>query len=322
VTIEAEEKTVLTDIADIANDAFDSAGVTDDTELEFSHEATTTDKDNSDVTPAIEDAEPVDQPEKKSTIADSDKKLYAGKYKTVEELEKAYTEKTQVIQTPPVAVEQKPKAEAIPDLDERAITLLMEQDEQDGDNYASEYFQDKIKSRDLDDFEVTAIKALDLENGTNLFQEYIATSTERSVMAKLQPVLQPLSEAQNRERYNNYIANEKAINDTCEAEFGKDTLDKLEAKLKDPNYINEVLSSSATAPVINGLWKQGQKALSHKMLLREAQVYESSKAQKVVSSKRNASVQPDAGSSTPSQKPSVDKADTIEEAWEAALAEN
>ena len=315
----AEDNTVATDVESIANEIFDTAGVTDDTELTFENNETLIVEDTTSET-ETETTELVDQPEKKSTIAENEQKLFAGKYKTVEDLEKAYTEKTQTIVTPQVAPVQ-PVVEGVPDLNEREITLLIEQDEQDGTNFNQEYFLDKIKDRDLTDFEVKTIKDLDLENGSNFFQEYITTSTERNVMLKLRPVIEPLQEAQQRERYDKYLANEKAINATREVEFGKDRLEILEAKLQEDGYVKNLLKTSVTAPIINNLWDSGNKAMSHKLLLREADLTERTKQRDVKTSKQKASVSADVGSSAASTDNSEDYgADTIEDAVEHTLA--
>lgn len=322
---EDEKNTAPVDIADIANDVFDSAGVTDDTELEFSHEGIEPDTEDKSLDNDGDIEKPVDQEEKKPTQAEADTKLYAGQFKTVEELEKAFVEKTQGItqQVPqPQPAASQPKADDIVDLDDRELTLLMEQSEQDGKDYHVEYLRDKMHERELQPFEVEALKSLDAENGTNLFQEYITTSTKRDVMKEFQPILQPLQEEQNRKAQEAYVEREKMINATLETEFGKDTLDELERKIKDSNYINEVLGQSEIGHVIVGLWDSGQQALSHKMLLQETQRYENSKANVVKQKKKASSVPADIGSNFKGSKKTSNKAATIEEAFEQALQEN
>lgn len=319
MTITAEDNnTVANDVESIANEIFDTAGVTDDTELTFENNETLIVEDTTSET-ETETTELVDQPEKKSTIAENEQKLFAGKYKTVEELEQAYTEKAQTTTT--VAPVQ-PVEPDVPDLNERELTLLMERDEQDGTNYNLEYFQDKIKERNLEPFEVEAIKELDQENGTNLFQDYIATSTERNVLAKIQPVLRPAYEAQQREQYNKYVEGERAINATAVVEYGQDRLDILEAKIKgDRSVVDNVLATPVGA-VINNLWNNGNRALSHKLLLREVDTADRVATNNVKASKTKASVQADVGSNTSSGSKPSPRANTLEEAFDQALAEN
>ena len=324
---EDDKNTAPVDIADIANEAFDAAGIDDNSELEFSYEGLNPEPEAKD---ELENdshvKKPVDQEKTKPTQAETDTKLYAGKFKTVEELEKAFNEKTQSNTPPPRQSEPEPEPEQVtddvPDLDDRELTLLIEQSEQDGKNYHEEYLRDKMSKRPLQKHEIEAIKSLDLENGTNLFQEYVSLNTERNVMTKLSPLLAPIQEEQDRKAYDAYVEQENRINKSNETEFGRETLDELEGKLKNADYINSILGKSELSGVITSLWDSNQKALSHKMLLREAQRLEASKVNDTNEKKRKASVPADVGSNFQSSKKTANKAGSIEEAFEMALQEN
>lgn len=294
-------------IDEIAAACFDDAGVKD------GDEGTYNSRDYS--RPLTETGKSGEQDESsKEAGANTDKppvqpdRLYAGKFKTPEEMEAAFleTQKTQVQAQP------EKKEELIPDLSRDELTTLSENDQMDKTVYTVEYLKKKMVERDLSDFEIEKLRELDGKD--DLYGQYVAAKTERQIMSKLQPVVDTVSEESRRKTEEAFFKREQEINDSNKEEFGED-LSSLKKKVSDPKFIEEVLSKSPIRNVILSEWEGGSKAMSHKLLLRETKYYlDQQRSQKI-----SRSVQADVGGGAAQRK--TDSALTIDEAFEAAERE-
>jgi len=232
-------------------------------------------------------------------------RLYAGKYKTPEEMEAALVE----LQKP----QKPPEEKKLPDLTQEELIVLHEQDEQDGKQWTIGYLQKKMAERNLTDFELEKLKELDNAK-LDLYGQYVATKTKREVYSELQPVLKPIQEEQAKRQYDNFVENEKTINDSNKIEFGEE-LAELEKKISDPKTIESVLQQSPLRDVILNEWNNGSKAMSHKLLLREAKFH----FQKQIQSKKEKSVPADVTGASSARK--VEKAQTLDEAFDESCRE-
>ena len=228
-------------------------------------------------------------------------RLYAGKYKTPEEMEAALVEL------------EKPAEKKLPDLTQEELIVLHEQDEQDGKQWTVGYLQKKMVERNLTDFELEKLKELDSAK-LDLYGQYVAAKTKREVYSELQPVLKPVQEEQAKRQYDAFVENEKTINDSNKVEFGEE-LAELEKKISDPKTIESVLKESPLRDVILNEWNNGSKAMSHKLLLREAKFH----FQRQVQSKKEKSIPADVTGASSSRK--VEKTGTLEEAFDESCRE-
>jgi len=231
-------------------------------------------------------------------------RLYAGKYKTPEEMEAALVE----LQNP-----KKPEEKKLPDLTQEELIVLHEQDEQDGKQWTVGYLQKKMVERNLTDFELEKLKELDSAK-LDLYGQYVAAKTKREVYSELQPVLRPVQEEQAKRQYDTFVENEKTINDSNKVEFGEE-LAELEKKISDPKTIESVLRESPLRDVILNEWNNGSKAMSHKLLLREAKFH----FQKQIQSKKEKSIPADVTGASSARR--VDKAQTLDEAFDESCRE-
>ena len=231
-------------------------------------------------------------------------RLYAGKYKTPEEMESALIE----LERPKQPAESK-----LPDLTNEELIVLHEQDEQDGKQWTIGYLQKKMIERNLTDFELEKLKELD-SSKLDLYGQYVAAKTKREVYSELQPVLKPVQEEQAKRQYDAFVENEKTINDSNKVEFGEE-LAELEKKISDPKTIESVLKESPLRDVILNEWNNGSKAMSHKLLLREAKFH----FQRQVQSKKEKSIPADVTGASSARK--VDKASTIDDAFDESCRE-
>jgi len=235
----------------------------------------------------------------------SQERLYAGKFKTPEEMESAFLE---LNKTP----EPEKKEESIPDLTRDELTTLSENDGMDKTSYTVEYLRKKMSERDLSDFELEKLRELDGKE--DLYGQYVAAKTERQIMTKLKPVIDTVSEESQRKAQEAIFERERTINDSNKDEFGEE-LQSLNKKVSDPKFIEEVLSQSPIRNVILNEWDKGSKAMSHKLLLRETKYYiEQQRSKKI-----NKSVQADVGGGAEQRR--TESASTIDEAFEAAERE-
>ena len=228
-------------------------------------------------------------------------RLYAGKYKTPEEMEAALVEL------------EKPAEKKLPDLTQEELIVLHEQDEQDGKQWTVGYLQKKMVERNLTDFELEKLKELDSAK-LDLYGQYVAAKTNREVYSELQPILKPVQEEQAKRQYDAFVENEKTINDSNKVEFGEE-LAELEKKISDPKTIESVLKESPLRDVILNEWNNGSKAMSHKLLLREAKFH----FQRQVQSKKEKSIPADVTGASSARK--VDKASTIDDAFDESCRE-
>lgn len=293
-------------IDEIAAACFDEAGVQDGDEGTYNPKEY--------AKPLDADADSSGEQDESSKVAPAGKgvetgtsaRLYAGKFKTPEEMEAAFLE-TQKTTEP----EKKP-TDSIPDLSRDELTTLSENDDMDKTSYTVEYLRKKMGERDLSDFELEKLRELDGKE--DLYGQYVAAKTERQIMAKLKPVVDTYSEESQRKAEAAFFEREKAIEDSNKDEFG-DELPTLKKKVSDPKFIEEVLSQSPIRNVILNEWDKGSKAMSHKLLLRETKYYVEQQRNKKI----NKSVQADVGGGAAQRK--TDSASTIDEAFEAAERE-
>lgn len=288
-------------IDEIAAACFDEAGIQDGDEGTYnSHDYTKPLSADADSSGEQDEA----SKEPKQTTATE--RLYAGKFKTPEEMEAAFLE-TQKTTEP-----EKKEPDSIPDLSREELTTLSENDDMDKTSYTVEYLRKKMGERDLSDFELEKLRELDGKD--DLYGQYVAAKTERQIMAKLKPVVDTVSEESNRKAQEEYFKRESAIEDSNKEEFG-DELPILKKKVSDPKFIEEVLSQSPIRNVILNEWDKGSKAMSHKLLLRETKYYVEQQKNKKI----NKSVQADIGGGAAQRK--TNSASTIDEAFEAAERE-
>lgn len=288
-------------IDEIAAACFDEAGIQDGDEGAYNPQDYTKPL-SADVDSSGEQDETSKEP--KQTAATE--RLYAGKFKTPEEMEAAFLETQKT-------TEPEKKEDAIPDLSREELTTLSENDDMDKTSYTVEYLRKKMGERDLSDFELEKLRELDGKD--DLYGQYVAAKTERQIMAKLKPVVDTVSEESNRKAQEEYFKRESAINNSNTEEFG-DELPTLKKKVSDPKFIEEVLSQSPIRNVILNEWDKGSKAMSHKLLLRETKYYVEQQKNKKI----NKSVQADIGGGAAQRK--TDSASTIDEAFEAAEREH
>jgi hypothetical protein len=288
-------------IDEIAAACFDEAGIQDGDEGTYNPQDYTK--------PLSADADSSgeqDEASKEPKQTTAPERLYAGKFKTPEEMEAAFLE-TQKTTEP-----EKKETDSIPDLSREELTTLSENDDMDKTSYTVEYLRKKMSERDLSDFELEKLRELDGKD--DLYGQYVAAKTERQIMAKLKPVVDTVSEESNRKAQEEFFKRESAIEDSNKEEFG-DELPTLKKKVSDPKFIEEVLSQSPIRNVILNEWDKGSKAMSHKLLLRETKYYVEQQKNKKI----NKSVQADIGGGAAQRK--TNSASTIDEAFEAAERE-
>lgn len=290
----------------LANELFDEMGFKEgdemfvDTKAHLSNDEEATDKNHGEQTETDKEQQ-VEKPVKEEQPA---QRLYAGKYKTPEEMESALVE----LEKP-----KQPEEKKLPDLTQEELIVLHEQDEQDGKQWTIGYLQKKMSERNLTDFELEKLKELDTAK-LDLYGQYVANKTKREVYAELQPVLKPVQEEQAKRQYDNFVENEKTINGSNKIEFGEE-LAELEKKISDPKTIESVLKESPLRDVILNEWNNGSKAMSHKLLLREAKLH----FQKQVQSKKEKSIPADVTGASSNRK--VDKTQTLDEAFDESCRE-
>lgn len=304
-------------LEEIAMSLFDEMGVSDTDEGTFStmDHLPNNDEDSStlgeqDKNTDKADTAPVIKPEQPQP-----ERLYAGRFKTVEEMEAFVANGAQQQQQPkPPEVNE----EKIPDLDRGLLATLHEQDDADGTDFTAEYLRKKMSERSLSDFEIEKLKELDA-GGKDLYGEYVAMKTKREVMAELQPTLQPIQDRQTEESRAAFIANEKAIFDSLEKEYDKSELATLKQKTSSPEFVNKVLSQSALGQIISDTFNRGSKATAYKMLLSESRALLKREQANVVQDKKNKSFPSDIGSKSSGVKKA--HAQTIEDAFNDSMEE-
>jgi hypothetical protein len=296
-----EEK--IQTIDEIAAACFDEAGVQDGDEGTYNPQDYTKPLDAEANDSGEQDENSKVAPAGKGVETGTPARLYAGKFKTPEEMEAAFLETQQP---------DKPVENQLPDVTREELTTLAENDQMDGTNYTSEYLQKKMAERDLTDYELKKLKELD--GDADLYGQYVAAKTKRQVMAELKPVVDTVNEDNNRKAQEEFFKRESAIEDSNKEEFG-DELPSLKKKVTDPKFIEEVLAQSPIRNVIINEWNQGSKAMSHKLLLRETKFYLGQQESK----RKNKSVQADIGGGAAQRK--TERASTIDEAFEAAERE-
>lgn len=227
-------------------------------------------------------------------------------------------EPRQEIQQPRYREREPEQEDQISDLTESELTTLAEHDESDGTSHLETYLRYKMDRRELSRHEITALKRLDDEKETDLYGEYREKAVERRILNRLQPVVKPVAEAAQREQMQRYLAYQREVDKSNEVEFG-DKYKDLEKKSSDPKYIEKVLNQSHMAQLIIQLHESGNKAMAHKLLLREINIHDISAERDKKDGKKQKSVPADIGGSGSRSK--IDRSDSIESAFDAALAE-
>jgi hypothetical protein len=134
-------------------------------------------------------------------------------------------------------------------------------------------------------------------------------------MSKLDPVISSHTREEQEKAQKEIADREKAIEDSNKNEFG-DELIELKKSVSDAKFIEKVLTGNPMADIIVREWRNGSQAMSHKLLLREAKLYLS----KQTETKKQRSFPADIGAGDTQRR--VDKADSIEDAFEIADREN
>lgn len=272
-------------------------------------------------TPDGDKTEPVQsepaQAQKPPTQAETARK-WAGRFDTPEDMERAFVEREQRPPQPPPQ-QAGTKADEIADLEDSELITLAEHDDADGTKHYQDYFRHKMGSRDLKPFEVKALRDYDVQNGTDLYGEYRDIRSERRTMAKLAPVLGPMAERNSEAAKKEFASREAAMNDETAAEFGKE-FTSLQKQSTDVKFVEKVLQQSPFGRTIIETLDRSP-ALAHRMLLREISMVNRRSAEVEKATKGKKSVRADIGSqATPKRGP--DRADTIDDAWDASVGED
>jgi len=288
-------------LEEIASALFDEMGYKDGDELTIDKTAYMTDVNTGSTDSSLGEQET----SKESKASEPDRASATERLYTKTEMDQAILES----EKKPAPVENK-----IPDLTPEELILLSEQDDQDKTGFTTEYLKRKMLERNLSEHELEKLKAID--DGADLYGQYIAAKTKREVYSELNPLLAPIQAEQQQRQVADYQKNEKAINDSNDVEFGADELATLRKKISDPKFVEAVIKQSSLGNIILNEWNNGSKAMSHKQLLREAKLYEA----KITQGKKEKSVSADIGASGNTQR-KADKAGTIEEAFDLSVRE-
>lgn len=292
----------------IANGLFDELGFKDGDETTFDKGAYSP---NGNVLDDLGEQENNTELKEKEP-APAQERLYAGQFKTANEMEAAFLARAEK------PAGSKPDVEEIPDLTRELLTTLHEQDDSDGTTFTVEYLQRKMAGRNLTDFEIEKLKELDV-SGKDLYGSYVSIRTERDVMSKIGPVIKPIQDRQNQENYNDYMENEKAIFSTLETSYEKSELATLKQKTSDPKFIETVLRQSEFGQAITSMFQAGSKATAYKMLMRETKDYIGKQTAGINRDKTARSIPADVGAKAdPAKKRN---AASIQEAFDDSLQE-
>lgn len=311
-------------IEELMLSGFDSEGYEEGQEVVFGNISDLNNETSND-----DDSDKVDQSEEEKAGSENDtsevkksdveteesSRLFAGQFKTTEELEAAYIGATS--NKPVQAIEPENK-EGLADLNRGELSSMFEGDVQDGTNWTAGYLQDKMKSRDLEKFELEKLRELDAQNDTDLYGDYVAAKTKREVQAQIDPIIEPIKDERNKKLFEEYQNREKAIVDSYKEEFG-DELQPLKDKLT-PDFIDEILRTSDMSYLISREFKTGSRAFAYKMLLRESKKHLDKVNKNNIQDKKRKSFPADVGG-TKSTSNVVEKAGSIQDAWDAAERE-
>ena len=306
-------------LEDLINDEYDRLGLDDDSDDSYvvTDEGSQNDSDDK----SSQGEQPKDEKNEETQGDDSGDKserLFAGQFKTVEELEQAYQSKS-VKQDPVNVPEQKEDENKLADLNRQEFVSLCEVDDMDGTSYTSEYLKTKMQERDLTPFELEKLKELDSDKNEDLYGQYVSLKTKREVRAEIAPVLAPI-EKENREKaINEFMDRERKIVDSCKDEFENYT--ELKDKVSKPDFVKEIIQGSDLGPVILREFESGSKATAHKLLIQEADKHLRKQTDNINREKKRKSFPADVGGSSAASKHTVDKADTVEDAFDAAWKE-
>lgn len=257
-----------------------------------------------------------DDSEGKGGESDPPKRKWAGQYDTPEEMEAAYIKSLQKPSDDQDHGKRDEGAGALPDLSEAELNTMSEQDEQDGTAFLEEYLRRKMQERNLEKHEVSTLRKIDSEKGTDLVGDYHELRTVRAVQRQTAPLIRKSQEEQQKIFENR----ERQIDQSNTKEFGG-SLKDLEKYVSDPKNVEKVLQSSPIAHLIISEHERGSPATAHKLLLREANAFKSNQDEGKADDKRRRSVRADAGSNSSRAPKQTDSAATIEEAFDLAEAE-
>lgn len=238
------------------------------------------------------------------------KRKWAGEFETPEELEAHY------IQSLKGKTEQ-PKSEtesSIPDLTDVELNTMSEQDEQDGTAFVEQYLRTKMQERNLDKHEVSRLRQIDNDKGTDLLGDYHEMRATRAARREMAPLTRKTQEENQRV----FAEREKKIDESNREEFGT-SLKTLEEYCSQPKNVEAVLKQSAIAHLIVSELDRSP-ALAHKLLLREAATFQRVSQEGKRAEKSKKSMRADAGATKQDRKAGTTAA-TIEDAWEQAEAE-
>lgn len=218
--------------------------------------------------------------------------LIFGKYRTLEDAEKAHKElerqfhesRTQAKAEPEKTEAAEPENQPIPDLSPEELKQLAEEDPAIYQKYVEAKAQEKIQA------------AIDAK------------------LKPLQDTLNPLLAEKQRVEQERFVLEQQKVVDETKKLFGGeyDALTKLQ---RDPAVVEKILKESPVSSQIISLAESGKRAEAHRLLLRE--IHYSNLIQ--VGRKRSASVPMDIPSATTIK--SGKKPNSIEAAFDSALEE-
>lgn len=240
---------------------------------------------------------------------------WGGRFDSPEEMEAEFIRMSTTTRQPADEKPPEGKTDELPDLTEKEMLTLQEQDEADGSQFTREYLTKKMQVRNLTPHELKALRKVDAEQGTDLLGDYHEIRAERRVSK----VTAPIMARSRQEQQAAFQQREKSIDDSNAKEFG-DSLSDLEKFCSSPANVEKILQFSPMARIILTEHERGSPATAHKLLLREASVYQRSMQDGQRREKKNRSVSADAGGAGAPRKPK-DSAATVEEAFEAAEEE-
>ncbi len=303
------EEGVNPTIEEIADEEFEEVGDVDDDGEEVEPGSSADDNGDQDDDGADESAEaPADKADEPP--AGQPKRKWAGEFETPEELEAHY------IQSLKGKTEQ-PKQEqqsSIPDLTDVELNTMSEQDEQDGTAFVEQYLRTKMQERSLDKHEVSKLRQIDNEKGTDLLGDYHEMRVARAARREMAPLTRKTQEEAQRV----FADREKKIDESNREEFGN-SLKSLEEYCSQPKNVQAVLEKSPIAHLIVSEMERSP-ALAHKLLLREAATFRRVSQEGKRAEKSQKSMRADAGANKPDRKAGPTAA-TVEDAWDLAEAE-
>jgi hypothetical protein len=248
-------------------------------------------------TETVKEEEPARKDEAKEETAEP--RLYGGKYRTVEELERAHAEAERKMHEATTRASELEKAKQTPadddwvDLRPEELEELKVNDPEAHDEYLFESLRRKREAK-----------------------QGKADAGKKEVEALVNEKLAPYEEVRKEIEVKKWHAREDATLQQTREQFGKD-FDTLEKQRQDPKFIGKVLEQSPLGQLIVKVHTEGSPATAHQLLLREIQLYNLRKG----AEKSRQSIPADAGSHAPPKNQKPKFGDSIEEAFDLSVNE-